>query len=75
MSMKPWQDDTDRRKGKYCDKSTTNDVWTGPVLIPLYQNKKVKELLYPLLPNILKSISFLEVSQASNFSPNGYSNM
>jgi len=73
--MKPWQGDTDRRKWTYCGKSTTNDVWTGQALIPLYQNKKVKELLYPVLPNILKSIAFLEGSQATNFSRNGYSNM
>jgi len=69
--MKPWQGDTGRRKGK----STTNDVWTVPDLILLYQNKKVKELLYPVLPNILKSIDFMESSQAAHFFPNGYSNL
>jgi hypothetical protein len=75
MSMKPWQDDTDRRKVKYCGKSTTNVVWTGPVLIPLYQHKKVKEILFPVLPNILKSIAFLESSQATHFSPSGYNHI
>jgi hypothetical protein len=39
MNTKHWRDDSDRIKGNYFDKSTTNSIWLGPIFVPLYQNK------------------------------------